>query len=324
MAAKMLAGGPRKARTGARIAGLSLAIVLGAGSRAQADSGATPGRELFDQGRAYMEQHDYEKACAKFEDSYRVGPGGGTLLNLALCYELLGKTATAWATFKNALSAAVRDGRDDRRTLAETHIAALEPKLSRLQIRVPRTAETPGLVLRRNGIELGKSAWGEALAVDPGDQVIEAAAPGRRALRKVVTVDREGFTYTITLDPLLPAPPERQSAESSPRFWTGYRTAAVAGAGAGLIALGVGAYFGVSALNHNDRSHELCPSTERCDPAWLGENRTARSDATIATLLTVGGSVLLAGSAVVFFVAPSSGSTSAVAQGFTIGLRGEF
>src|SRR5262245_21968497 len=55
--------------------------------------------DLFNQGKALFDQHKYEAACAKFEASYGIEAGGGTLLNLALCHEKVGRTATAWSEY---------------------------------------------------------------------------------------------------------------------------------------------------------------------------------------------------------------------------------
>src|SRR5262245_60063855 len=87
--------------------------------RAQATS-------LFKEAKALMDEQRYAEACRKFEDSQRLDPGGGTLLNLAVCHEQVGRAATALAEFKQALETAKRDGRDRRVQLAEEHIAALE------------------------------------------------------------------------------------------------------------------------------------------------------------------------------------------------------
>src|SRR5262245_63276914 len=95
-------------------------------AEAPSDQGALA-RELFDQGRALLETKDYERACEKFAESQRLDPGGGTLLNLALCHELSGKTASAWTEFDQALRMARADGRSDREEFARTHIDALVP-----------------------------------------------------------------------------------------------------------------------------------------------------------------------------------------------------
>lgn len=61
----------------------------------------------------------------------------GTQIALASCYEKLGKTASAWAEFRAAASAAVKV-HDKRQQFAEEHAAALEPKLSKIAVVVSR------------------------------------------------------------------------------------------------------------------------------------------------------------------------------------------
>ena len=93
------------ARNGSsRRKGACIALLWLGGGTARAEarpSDSALAHDLFDQGRALMEQKDYSRACKKFEDSRRleVDGGGGTVLNLALCSEALGKTGTAWAEF---------------------------------------------------------------------------------------------------------------------------------------------------------------------------------------------------------------------------------
>ena len=62
----------------------------------------TDAEVLFDQGRKLMGQQRYEEAAHKLEQSESLDPGVGTLLNLADCYVHLGRTASAWATYRSA------------------------------------------------------------------------------------------------------------------------------------------------------------------------------------------------------------------------------
>jgi hypothetical protein len=49
---------------------------------------------LFDEGRRLMSDAAYEAACAKFQASYELDPGLGTLLHQADCYEKVGPRLT--------------------------------------------------------------------------------------------------------------------------------------------------------------------------------------------------------------------------------------
>src|SRR5882724_8225780 len=116
----------------ARIACLALVSSLLGGRAALAQStGKNPAaaQALYDEARRLEQTGKYQEACPKFKESYQLDPGGGTLLNLADCYERQGRWALAWTTFKEALVGAQRDRRDDRIEFATQHIRALEAKL---------------------------------------------------------------------------------------------------------------------------------------------------------------------------------------------------
>src|SRR5438132_4379169 len=100
---------PMKPISVPRAAVVAIALVA-LGSRAGAQSAAdkAAAEALFDQGRAAMQASDFAKACGLLERSQRIDPGIGTLLYLAECYEKHGRTASAWATFREAADAADR------------------------------------------------------------------------------------------------------------------------------------------------------------------------------------------------------------------------
>src|SRR5258706_4007829 len=76
-----------------------------------AGKNAVAAQALYDEARQLVAAGKFEQACPKLKASYELDPGGGTLLNLADCYERQGKTAQAYATFKDALDPAPRGGR---------------------------------------------------------------------------------------------------------------------------------------------------------------------------------------------------------------------
>src|SRR4051812_17494525 len=69
---------------------------------------------LFRDGKKLLSEGRYGEACPKLAESYRIEPVPGTLLNVAVCHEKEGKTASAWAEFSQSVELATRDHRDDR------------------------------------------------------------------------------------------------------------------------------------------------------------------------------------------------------------------
>jgi hypothetical protein len=267
--------------------------------------------DLFDQGRRLLEQQDYQHACQKFEESRRLdsGGGGGTLLNLALCRELLGQTGTAWALFRQARSLAVRDRRDDRRDFADRHIGELTPQLSRLRVIVPSTARLAGLAVRRNGILLPQGEWGEALVVDPGEQILDVTAPGRRSVTLRVHI-APGATPSDAVIPVLRESPQNgnrsRSSNSHSRWIHGPQNVAGVIVGtAGLATLSIGGLLGARAIRKQHNADALCPTYEHCDPNGIALSSAAVDDGHIATATVIGGAVMLAVGIGLFLTAPS-------------------
>ncbi|HEU4535553.1 MAG TPA: hypothetical protein VFS00_15605, partial [Polyangiaceae bacterium] len=178
-------GGARRA-----FAGLSLAaLLLARGASAQGAGDAAAAEELFREAKALLGRGDYEQACPKLAESHRLDPAGGTVLTLALCYRAQGKLASAWASFQEALARAKQDRRPDRERVAAREIAAIEPALSRLRVRVePAAAALPGFRLLRDGLPLGPASYGVASPVDPGEHEVVASAEGYRPFRAALKV----------------------------------------------------------------------------------------------------------------------------------------
>src|SRR3954471_6278553 len=61
---------------------------------------------LFAQGRELIAHGDYQSAATKFEGASNLLRTYGILINLAECYEKLGRTASAWSVWLEARSVA--------------------------------------------------------------------------------------------------------------------------------------------------------------------------------------------------------------------------
>src|SRR5262245_6886680 len=90
------------------------AAALSLSAPASADDSAAA-EALFQQAKLLKEQQRWAEACPKFEASYKLDKTLGTLLNFADCEEHVGRIATAWARFGEAVELAQKTG-DKRET----------------------------------------------------------------------------------------------------------------------------------------------------------------------------------------------------------------
>ncbi len=271
-----------RSRLGSAVLAASL-LLAGPEALAQGDKAAA--ETLFQAGITLMSQGKYAEACMKLAESQRADPSSGTLLNLGSCYEKTGKPASAWATFKEAAVMARSLGQTDREATANGRIAAIEPTLSTLRI---DAGDMPGMVVRRDGLEVGRGSLGVPIPVDPGDHVITAAAPDHEEWKATVAVGPNADTKAVTVPPL------RKKAEPisggivggdavEPAPGSGLRTAGIVVGGAGIAVIGVGAIFGGLALGDRGDADILCPE-KKCSPEGQERIDSASTKALVSTL----------------------------------------
>ena len=271
---------------------------------------------LFTEGRRLMAEGSVAQACQKFEASQKLDPGVGTSLNLAECYERSGRTASAWAQFREAVSLARATGSADREQLARERADALEKRLARLTISVEGEAPS-GLEVRRDGARLDPAELGIAIPVDPGTHAVTASAPGRADFTTSVNVQGDGAQAAVKIPaarggdprtPKRPAPVAAAGVEVSSSSGSSQKTVAAIVAGVGLAGLGVGGYFGLSAASTWDDAKSKCTDYPYgCGSEGKSLSDDARTQATVSTVgLGVGLALVTAGAVLWFTAGPST------------------
>ncbi len=261
-----------------------------------------------------MKSGEFAPACPKLEAAVKLYRGSGVLLNLADCYEHVGRTASAWTEFGEAASLAVLAGRQDDESEARRRQAALEPRLAHLVVDVKGPA--PTLSLSWDGKELLPAAWHTRIPVDPGPHTLAATAPGRAAWSASVNVASEA-TETVEVPELLPLPPPSHEADKArvpgpPTYWTRRRELGIGVASGGVLVLGAAGVLGLVA------SSEFSRANGEAGSARVHDSGTAVTEGNVATVVAAVGAAATAIGLVVWLTARST-PTPVTAQPFVIG-----
>jgi hypothetical protein len=300
------------------------ALAIESTAHAQAGNDKAAAEALFDEGRKLMADQQYAEACTKFEASQRLDPGVGTMLNLADCYEKSGRTASAWAEFRETISAAHKAGSAERERVARQRVQDLEPKLSYLTI-VPWQGQQVGV--SRDGVAIDPGVLGTAIPVDPGTHVIAASAAGKRSWSTDVVVGAHADRVSVSV-PILPdeahepqltaageVPPPQPQAAAKPSTASAspgstQRVIGVVAAGVGVVGVVVGSVFGLKAASNWSDAKAHCDPYPYCGESGQKLANEAQTSGTISTIAFIVGGVGLASGAALWFSAPS-GSTEA-------------
>ena len=306
------------------IAALTAAmILLGAPyAHAQAPGDTVAAEQLFDQALELMNRGDFAAACPKLQASYKLDPATGTLLNLARCYENLGKLASAWGYYQQVADRSRQQGQAQRAAFAEGRARALEPKMARLTITVPESSRVVGLVVERGGKTVVSALFGESVYVDAGEYDVVARAPEHQAFSRTVDVV-DGQSITVDIPGLEPAPERNattldildtgdsgsahgdasdRAARKSVRPLVGVVTG-----GVGLAAVAAGSGLGLWARSsYNDAFDQgLCDrDTMMCNTVGKEQTQAAIDRANIATVVAGVGLGLAITGAVLYLTAP--------------------
>jgi tetratricopeptide (TPR) repeat protein len=271
----------------------------GFGHLASADPKVDRADELFAEGKALLESNLLQ-ACAKFDESLRYNPAAiGTLLNVALCDEKLGRLASAVAKFSEARDRAQEQGLTQHVLAAEQHITTLEPDVPHLTIRLTESLPDTKVLVDNRLVLLDALT---SIAMDPGERVIVVSAPDRLPYRNQLIIGKAEHKEII-----IPALARSVTIRSSQRRIGQLLTLT------GSAALGTGIGLGLYARNlyhkqfgHTDPGDGLCTTDAVCEPTGQKQTQRARTLGNVATAIGGAGIVVAAIGAYLWYRAPQS------------------
>jgi hypothetical protein len=266
--------------------------------------------QLFREGQRLLKQGKLPEACVSFEESQRLDPALGTLLNLADCHAQIRRFATARAEFEEAARQAAQAGQREREAFAREQLRQLEPLLSLLTVKSPVAPDPPSNLVKVDDRDVEPASAKAPIPLDPGPHDLRFAAPG--FLPRTIRVEIANGPSAQAVDaPRLepepqivpPTPPTQE-----PRRDDGGQTRRIAGLAAlagGGVALLAGGYFGLHAASKKSDAEQHC-SGRYCDAEGLSLQDDAHVAATVSTIAFLLGIAAAGAGAYLYLTAPRS------------------
>jgi hypothetical protein len=282
-------------------------LARGAPAYAQSDTAIEEARLRFNEGLKQADLGNHEAARLKFSQAWAVFKSAAVLYNLARSEQLTGHDVEALEHFKLFLRmGADPKVTDAQRQKAAENIVALQQKVGQIEVDVPRGAR-----VAVDGRTLD-DVPNEPVAVPPGHHVVEATFDGRIKSSAVDCTAGNVVRVKIVFEQnrVVIEPPRETDKKSSDR----YVVSGVVG-GLGLVAVGVGAGFGLASQSAKDeenaaRRDGICVDAQSAACRNLEDARDdVDGKATISTLGYIAGGALLVGAVVTFLVWPTSSSS---------------
>jgi hypothetical protein len=309
----------------------ALVIAVPVAARGAEDPAMREAQARFEEGLARVKAGDFEAARMSFTQAYAVLHKPLILWNLALSEEKTGRSLDALAHFKQV----VRDAAADAdRANAQKHVDALMGQTGHVEVQAPAGAA----IALDGGDAVGTAPLWAPLDVTPGHHVVGAKlGQGIRTLPVDAVagqVARVSFTEGEPVAPLAqaapvmaasasagtppqakpldPAQPADRGVTSQP-FWTPRMVSTVALGGGAVVALGLGAYFGLQSQSNasaaagfraSNASDACLRTTSDVCKQWSDAVDAQNRDATISDVFYVAGGVLALGALVSWFAWP--------------------
>ncbi len=285
---------------------------------------------VFNEGVELASKKEYAKAAERFRKAIALRDTLGARIELAKCYDELGKVASALEQWRYVQTEAAKEPDNPkaqrRKKLASEAIPALEPRLSTIVLEVPESlGKMTGFLIKLDKEPVAAVHWGQTIPADVGDHALEVMALDQVPWRKTLRVNAEKETVRIRIDPPWTTMTESNGGGS----WdhtssSGLRIAGGIGIGLGLAGLGIGGLFGGLAIARNNASNDgHCDAQDRCNRTGYDLRKEALSFSTVSTAAAIAGGVVLTAGVVVLVAAPAKkSSTQGVNAQLDLGLSG--
>lgn len=286
--------------------GTLLLIALTHGGFARADRIADA-EALFRAAKELTRANDWVEACPKFEASYELDPQLGVLMNIADCYEQLGKIATAWARWNAAEEWAKRE-QDDRVGFIQERRGKLIPRLPRMVIVVENPVDE--LQIQRGDVPVPPATYGLAVPVDPGPIAVTVRREESvLETREAEAVEGKVVELRIDLGSIAEAHPPRPGADraiSGPYDAT-HRNIGIVVAAVGAAATVIAGALEIGALVKKGEADAPDACVNRfCAPEGLADAQSAATLAEAGQWVGIVGLTTLAVGITVLLTAPDA------------------
>ena len=226
-----------------------------------------------------LRESNLEQSCKYFDESLEKNPNAiGTLMNVALCDEKLGKIASAHRRFSEARDRAKEGNLPEYIAEAESHIKTLEADLPHVTIKflVPPPDGTRVLI---GETVIPPSQYGNA-AVDPGELVIVVSAPGRLAYEtRMIIAKKESKPIEV------PELKKGVTVKGSSRKSIGIIVTAAGGA-----AIVTSQILGLYARSKYNTNHDKgCDMNDVCSAEEQSQTEKARTVGNVGTVVGIVG-----------------------------------
>jgi hypothetical protein len=327
-----------------RLLAVTLSLVLGSiTASALADAPISEeARAHFTAGVTFLQDPDgarYEEAFREFKAAYAASPSWKILGNLGIAAFKLERDGEAIQAFDKYLTEGGAQIDSEERAQFERDLQALRAATGQLTLesdppgatvldeRIPATG---GPILNRYGV-LGQAT---VLGLRPGHHRITARLAGYQDL--VVELDVEPRQQLSQVLKLQKVSAVNVDAGAKPTGGNGMRTASYVALGVGVVGVGLGTVFGLSAKSNYDKGNELCPAfpcslTEQQarDREQFGDD--GDSAKTLSMVGFIAGGVGLAAGATLFILSSKKTEAPAAQASVTpwiglgsVGLTGSF